>query len=885
VIPLRAWFLRVAGLMHKDRRDRDLSVELESHLQFHIEDNLRRGMNSQEARRQALVVLGGIEPAKEAYRARRGLPFLDTLWQDLRFSLRALRKNPGFAAIGVLTLAVGLGANTAIFSVVDAVLLRPLPFHEPDRLVGLWQTNSALNSEREAVSPANFLDWREGVTAFEDVVAMCYWSFDYTGKGEPENFSGELVTKDFFRLMGVTPQLGRAFLAEEYEPGHEHVALLSHGLWQRRFGGDPGIVGQTISLRDESYTVVGVLPADFHLQWLGQDREVFAPMPITPQLRQLRTANYLDVLARLKPGVTLEQARASLAATAVRLAKEYPTEDGSVGVSILPLAEELVGRIRPMLLLVAGAVGLVLLVVCANIANLLLVRGSQRGRELAIRVSLGAARWRVVRQLLTEALTLGVLGCTGGLLLARGLLKFIVELQRTGIPRLEQAGMDWQVMAFGAALSLVTALLAGLAPALHLSRGDLQSAMRRGGAGSRGGSRQGLKGFFVISEVALALTLLAGAGLLLRSLVNLLRVDPGYAREHIAVLQVYVWNRYSTPAQRAQYFEEAVRRVASVPGVEAAGAASSTPLLLGGPDESSRFSIEGHPPVRPDRQPTAIQTVATPGYFHAMGIPLLRGRLLNAFDTAESLPVVVINRTMAQRYWPGEDPIGRRITVEPLFRGAASVTCEIVGIVGDTHQWGPEERPGAEFFRPHTQDPTGSMAFVVRAGGNPSSMLKAVKDAIWSVNNKVSFYGVQTLVHLEEQTLANRRLSLLLLGAFAALAVALAAMGIYGVISYSTAQRTQEIGIRMALGAQRSQVAGMIVGEGLRMALAGVAAGLALALLLMRLLAKMLFGVGAADPLTFAGVIALLLSVALAACYLPARRATRVDPLVALRYE
>ena len=882
---LRTILHRIAGMFGRQGRERELDVELEAHLQLHAEDNLRRGMTPADARRAAIVALGGIEPTKEAVRQRRGLPFFDSLAQDLRYSLRSLRKNPGFAAIGVLTLAVGLGANTAIFSVVNSVLLRPLSFREPDRLVGLWQTNTALNAERESVSPANFLDWREAATAFEDIVAMSYWSFDYTGKGEPESFSGELVTQDFFHLLGIAPQWGRAFLAEEYQPGHEHVVVLSHGLWERRFGSDPGIVGQTISLRDEAYTVVGVLPADFHMQWLGKDREVFAPMPLTPQLRLLRTANYLDVLGRLKPGVSLEQAQASLAGTAARLAATYPTEDGSVGVSLLPLAELLVGRIRPMLLLIAGAVGLVLLVVCANIANLLLVRGSRRGRELAIRVSLGAARWRVIRQLLTEALTLCAFGCVGGLLLARWLLKLVVGLQHTSIPRLEQADMGWQVLAFGAALSVLTAVFAGLAPALHLSRGDLQSAMRQGAAGARGASRQGLKGFFVISEVALALTLLAGAGLLLRSLVNLLHVDLGYAREHVAVLQVYVWNRYSTTAQRAQYFKEAVSRVAAVPGAEAAGAASSTPLFLGGPDESSRFAIEGRPPVRPDQQPTAIQTVATPGYFQALGIPLIRGRLLNAFDSADSLPVAVINRTMAERYWKGEDPLGRRIEIQPLVRGAAGVVCEIVGIVGDTRQWGPEQRPGAEFFRPHAQEPTGSMAFVVRTAGDPAMMVKAVKDAIWSVNKKVSFYEVQTLAHLEDLSLANRRLSLILLGLFAALAVALAALGIYGVMSYSTALRTQEIGIRMALGAQRGQVAGMIVAEGLRLALGGIASGLALALGLTRLLAKMLVGVGAADPLTFAGVALLLLSVASLACYLPAWRATRVDPLVALHHE
>lgn len=885
---LWGWLVRLAAMFRRQRDEREFAAEVESNLELHVEDNLRRGLAPAEARRQALIALGGVEQTKEYQREQRSLPMLETLLQDAGFAFRMLRKNPMFTAVVVLTLALGIGVNTAIFSVMNAVLLRPLPYRDPDRLVTVWQTVISHNSELDGLSPANFLDWRNDSSAFESLAAMNYWSFDYTGKGEPESFRGELVSSGFFQLLGVAPARGRDFLAEEFEPGRDHVVLLSHGLWQRRFGSDPAIVGQTISLRDQPYLVVGVLPADFHLPWIGADREVFAPLSFNAQTRQLRTATYLMALGRLKPDVTLDQARAMLSAIALRLARQYPTEDGSVGVAIRPLAAQMTGRIRPLLLLVSGAAGLVLLIGCANVANLLLVRGSQRGRELAIRASLGAARSRVVWQLLTESFILCAAGCAGGLLLARWSLKFILGIQHSEIPRIAQTSMDSRVLLFGVILALLTGVVFGLVPALRLSRTNLQAAMRRRIGDGAHGSRQGLKGFFVVSQVALALTLLVGAGLLLRSLVNLLNVDPGYSGDHVVALQVYAWARYTTNEQRIVLFQDAVRKVSAVPGVQAAGAASSLPLLQGGPDESFHFSIEGRP-LRPDQQPTAIQTVVTPGYFAALGVPLIRGRLFSEFDTADSPLVVVINQTMARRYWPDEDPVGKRVGVQ-IFTSYNSklnppASCEIVGIVGDTRQWGPEIRPGAEFFQPHTQVPFGGMAFVVRASGDPFQRVNEIKQAIRAVDPKMTFYEVRTLADLRDGFLANRRLSLGLLAGFAALALALAAIGIYGVISYSTAQRTQEIGIRMALGAQRSNVLAAILAAGMRMIFAGIAAGCLISLFLSRLVAGLLFGVGAADPLTFTGVSALLFLVAVAACYLPARRATRVDPLVALRYE
>ncbi len=884
---LRAWFQRLAGLFHRERRDRELAEELESHLQMHIEDNVRSGMSPKEARRNALIKLGGVEQTKEIYRDQRGVPVLENFIQDLRYGARMLRKNPGFTLVAVLTLALGIGANAAIFSVVDAVLLRPLPYRDPAQIMTVWQNSPRRQIVDGRVSPANFLDWKNRNIVFQDLVAMTYWNLDYAGKGEPELFLTELVSKDFFNMLGVRAEIGRTFLPEEYEPGRDKVIVLSHGLRERRFGSDPNVIGQKITFSVGDFVIAGVLPADFTLPWIGREREIFVPLTFTPEEQKVRGDDYLHVLGRLKPGISVEQARAAMAPIATRLAEEYPTENAGAGIAIVPAMEKTVGKVRPMLLALLTAVGLVLLTGCVNVANLLLARGSSRQREMAIRIALGAGRARLMRQLLTESFLLTVLGCGGGLLLAGWSARLLVALQPGDIPRLKGATIDSRVFLFAVGISLLTALIFGLAPSLQASRADLQGSLKESGdrAGT-GASRRGLRSALVVTEVTLAVVLLVGAGLLIRSFINLINVNPGYVSDHVIGLQVFVWDRYSTPDLRRAYFEQAIQNVAALPGVEHVGVVAPLPMLLGSPRRPIQLGIEGRAQVRPDQRPAALQSVATPGYFAAMGIPLLRGRLFDSSDRRDSKPVVLINQKMAQTFWPGEDPIGKEISLsQSQGSPAPPLKCEIVGIVGDVRQFGPEGAPMSEFFRPHAQEPSGSMAFVVRTGTDPMSLLKPIEGAIWQANKSIPFYAVNTMRQLLENSWANRRFSVVLLAGFALVALVLAMIGIYGVVSYSTAQRTREIGIRMALGAQRQDVMGMVVGQGMRLVLIGVAAGIVGALFMGRLLSTLLFGVSSLDPVTFFAVGLVLILVALTACYIPARRAMRVDPMVALRYE
>ncbi|MGH9702636.1 MAG: ADOP family duplicated permease [Candidatus Acidiferrales bacterium] len=884
---LRAMLVRLSGLFGRERRDADLAAEMESHLQMHMDDNVRAGMSAAEARRRALMQLGGVEQAKEIYRDQRGFPVVENFLQDLRYGARMLRKNPGFTLVTVLTLALGIGANTAIFSIVDAVLLRPLPYRDPARVMTVWQSLPRRQIVDGRVSPANFLDWKARNTVFQDLAAITYWNLDYAGQGEPETFLAELVSKDFFNLLGVRAAVGRTFLPEEFESGRDKVIVLSHGLWERRFGGDPNVIGRKITFSTGDYVIAGVLPADFTLPWLGREREVFAPLAFTPDDQKVRGDDYLHVMGRLKPGVTVEQARAAMAPVAARLAEEYPTENAGVGINVVPVLEKTVGKVRPMLLALLAAVGLVLLTGCVNVANLLLARGSSRQREMAIRIALGAGRARLMRQLLTESFLLAAMGCAGGLLFARWSAQLLVALRPGDIPRLSGTMIDSRVFLFAVGISFFTALIFGLAPSIQVSRADLQGSLKEsGGRAGAGAGRKGLRSALVVTEMTLAVMLLVGAGLLVRSFVNLIHVNPGYISDRVIGLQVFVWDRYSTPDLRRSYFEQAIQNVAALPGVEHVGAVSSLPLLLGSPRRPVSFGIEGRAPVRPDQRPAALEGLATPGYFGAMGIPLLRGRLFDSSDRRDSRPAVLINQTMARKFWPGEDPVGKEISLSGSQGGAASrIKCEIVGIVGDVHQTGPESSAAAEFFRPHAQDPSGSMAFVVRTNSDPMLLLKPIEGAIWQANSTIPFYTVNTLRQLLENSWSNRRFSVVLLGGFALLALILAMIGIYGVVSYSTGQRTREIGIRMALGAQRGDVMGMVLGQGMRLVLLGVAVGIVGALVMGRLLSSLLFGVSALDPVTFFGVGMALILVTLAACYIPARRAMCVDPVIALRYE
>ena len=803
---------------------------------------------------------------------------MNTLLQDLRYGLRVLLKRPGFALVTVLTLALGVGANTAIFSVVNGTLLRPLPYRDAERVMTLWQNDVKAGKERDDVSPANFADWRERAESFEEMAAVEPYGHNLTGQGEPENFRSWLASEGFFRVMGADALHGRTFLPEEHQPNAPRAVVLGHGLWQRRFGGDVGLVGRTLLLNGRPHTVVGVMPPEFDYP---AGRELWAARAVTERERQDRGSSYWQVVGRLKAGVTAEQARAEMDSIAARLAEEHPQTNAAIKSTVVPLQEQLTGHIRPALLVLLAAVGLVLLVACANVANLLLARGMERRREFAVRNALGAARSRIARQLLTESFVLALAGGAFGVLLSRWLVDLILAFTPEGLLGTERLGLDWRVASFAVGATALTAVLFGLLPSLQFSKPDLAGALKetqRTAAGGTAGLR--VRNALVVAEIATALVLLVGAGLLVRSFVELLRVDPGFAADKIAALEVHVWARYRTPEQRRNFFDEATERLRALPGVEGAGAVSSLPFVL--MDSNTPFDIEGRPAPPAGEGPSAYAITATADYFGAMNIPLREGRPFSQADREDTTPVVLVNETMARRHWPGESPVGQRIS---FGEGEERGTFEVVGVVGDVRHEGLDSQPRSEFFLTHAQDSSGSMIFVVRAKGDPQAILQAAKKEVWAVNRDVAFSQAVTVNQLVSKSLGERRFTLLLLSSFAALALALAAVGIYGLVSFTTGQRTHEIGVRVALGARPRDITGMILRQGLWLALAGVGAGLVAAFALTRFLRQMLFGVSATDPATFALPALLLCLVALAACYLPARRATRVDPMEALRYE
>jgi putative ABC transport system permease protein len=805
---------------------------------------------------------------------------METLLKDLRYAMRMLVRKPGFTAVAVLTLALGIGANTAIFSVVNGVLLRPLPYLDSNRIVTFHQSNPKGGIAREDVSPANFLDWRDRSRSYSEVAAAEPFGMSLTGAEEPEAWRVWRVTTGFFEILGVNALYGRTFLREEYQPGNQRAVIVGHRFWQRRFGADPNLVGQTLTLNGQPHTVVGIMPPGFEYP---SERDIWTPKVMREEDRQVRGTSYLKVLGRLKPGVTVEQAQAEMNTVASRLAQEYPQTNAEVGAVVVTLPEQLVGHVRPALLMLLCAVALMLLIACANVANLLLARASTRRKEFAIRAALGARRSRLTMQLLTESALLAMLGGVGGVWLASWGIDAIIALSPVNLPRVGEIGIDLRVLLFALGVSALTALIFGLAPTVQFSRTDLQEFLKEGGRTmSTGFARARLRNLLVVLEVALALMLLIGAGLLARSFVRLSQIDPGFTADKALALEVHVWGRARTPEQRAAFFEQSLQGISALPGVEAAGAVSALPFHDHSIDLKSEFTIEGRAAPAAGQEPIAYATVATTDYFRAMGIPLRRGRLFTPFDNRDAPPVVMVGETMAERFWPGEDPVGRKITVR--FLGEQK-TREIVGVIGDVRHTGLDSEPRPELFLPHLQEPYGSMTYIVRTGGDPLTLLPAVKREVWAVSRTQPFSSVATMEQLVSRSLGERRFSLLFLLTFAAIALALAGVGIYGLISFNTSQRTHEIGVRMALGAERRDIFKLVIGQGLALTLIGVGLGLLAAFALTRYLASLLYGVTATDPLTFAAVSLLLISVALAACYLPARRAVKVDPMEALRYE
>ena len=807
--------------------------------------------------------------------------------QDIRYALRIFVRNPSFTFVVVLTLALGIAANTAIFSVVNGVLLRDLPFAESDRIVTLFENNTVDGIERDDVSPANFLDWRDRQQSFEQLAFANPYSLDYVAEGEPVSLRAALVSRGFFDILGAQPMHGRVFAADEYDDGRNNVVLLSHSLWQRRFGGDPSIIGKTLTLDEQPMIVVGVMKPDFRLHFLEVDEEIWAPQALTEDLRQQRKATYLNVIGRLKPGVTLEQARADMAGIARNLGVEYPATNSGLGVTAITLPEHLKGKWRLALWILLGAVGFVLLIACTNVANLLLARGADREREFAIRAAIGAGRSRLLRQLLTESLLIALLGCGAGIFLARWCIHLIVALNPGDIPRIEQVGVDGPTLVFVTTVGLVTAVLFGIAPALKFSKPDLQRGLKEAAttfSSSLTGHR--LRNGLVVTEIALAVVLLIGAGLLVRSFVSLVNVDPGFAVDRIASLQAFIWGRYTTPDKRAAYVNETLKRIQEMPDVEAAGITTALPMLESSTTTSVPLTVDGQPPRPAGQEPMAQANTATGGYFQAIGMRLLRGRVFDQFDDGSSLKVAVINDTMAQRYWPNEDPVGRTFTLRSGGRSQPGpLTLQIVGVVNDVRQDGLDKPTRPEFYRPHAQSPSGSLIYVIRTRNDATTLIPALRESIWKTSPDQPFYSVTTMDQLVSDSLKARRFNLALLGAFAGLALMLALTGVYSVMSFVTRQRTHEIGVRVALGASARDIARLVLGHGLRLVIAGTLIGAVVAFALTRLMSALLFGVTTTDPMTFAVVIVALPLAALLACYAPARRATKVDPLVALRYE
>ncbi|HVG22311.1 MAG TPA: ABC transporter permease [Blastocatellia bacterium] len=814
---------------------------------------------------------------------------METLLQDLRYGIRMLAKKPAFTAVAVLALALGIGANTAIFSVVNTVLLKPLPFKDPDQLMMVWEDNTKLGFPKDTPAPANFVDWKDQNQVFDGMAAIATQTFNLTGVGEPEKLEGLRVSANFFPLLGVEPSLGRSFLPEEDLPQGERVVIISHGLWQRRFGSDASIIGRPLTLNGQSYTVVGVLSKDFRFpdpfQSATEESAIWVPLAFSSEEASNRGGHYLFVYARTKPGVTQKQAQADMDTIAARLQQQYPDTNKSVGAVVTSLHEQVVGDIRPALLILLGAVCFVLLIACANVANLLLARAAARQKETAIRTALGASRPRLVGQFLTESLLLAGLGGIVGLLLAAIGMRVLVALMPATLSQAKDVNIDAKVLGFTLLVSLLTGVIFGLAPALQASRPDLNESLKEGGKGTAGVARARLRGLLVISEVALALVLLIGAGLLINSFLRLRSVDAGFNAANLLTMKVVLPRlKYPDPVKRTAFYDEMLRRIQSLPGVQSAGVITNLPLTFRG--NNAGVTIEGRPEPAPDERPIVITRAISPDYFRTMNIPLLKGREFSPHDTPDAVGVVVIGETTARQFWPGEDAIGKRIKLGPF--NSDEPWLSVVGVAKDVRQFELDIDPKPQVYFPYSQMTYTFLAprdLVVRTAGDPLSLASAVRGEVWAVDKDQPVSNISTMEQILSNSVARQRFNMLLLAIFAGVALLLAAVGIYGVISYSVTQRTHEIGIRMALGATSSDVLKLVVWQGLKLVSVGVVIGLSSAFVLTRLMQSLLFGVSATDPVTFASISAALVAVAMLASYIPARKATKVDPMVALRYE
>ncbi len=877
------------SLFRKEQVDRELDEELRAYQEMATEEKMKQGMNPNAALRAVRLERGSVEIAKEIVCSGGWEFFVETCWQDLRFGLRMLRKNPGFTAVAVLTLALGIGANTAIFSVVHSILFRPLPYRDPDRLVWIGDTDKKIQTggveiTQGVVTSETYQDWARHPGPFESLAAYVaffnFGSVNLTGRGEPERLTGIEVSQSLFPLLGVDAEIGRVFQPGEDQPGAAPVALLTNGFWRRRFASDPNIVGQAITLNERASVIAGVLPASFDFTSVfspGARLDVFVPLILDNNSRE--SGHYLGVLGRLQPGVQLPAAQQQMEAL---VRQERARDPDSVdGVWLVPLQTRVVAGVRSSLLVLFGAVTFVLLIACTNLVNLLLARGASRRKEIAVRAALGAGQFRLVLQLLTESIVLALIGGLIGLGLALVGVPWLSRLTTIPIPRLTDSRVDSWTLAFALLASLSTGVLVGLFPALRAHECDVNDALKDATRGSTGGKHR-LQQSLVVLEIGLSLVLLVGAGLLVRSFWNLLQVNPGFRPEGVMAARIDPGDKYGRgfdPGHEngrglVNFFNEVLQRVSTVPGVEAAAYSDTLPL-----DRDRIWSLLPKGSMfKPEDAPGVFVHVITPDYFRVMKIPLQHGRAFNEHDTADSPGVVIVNQTLAQRLWPNENAVGQ-------MAKSGERWLQVIGVVGDVRHSGLDKNAGLEMYLALPQYPFSFMDLVVRSRVKPEALAPAIRQAVWQVDPSQPVEHLRTLVQLVDTALSPRRFSMWLLIAFAASALLLAAIGTYGVMAYSVAQRTNEIGIRLALGAQRRDVLRLVVGQGAVLALIGVTAGVAGALGLTRFLSGLLYDVDPSDPITIIAVAVLLMLVALLACYLPARRAMRVDPMVALRYE
>ncbi len=883
---VRILISRCAGFFGKGKLDEDLDEELRTHIDFAVEENVRRGMSEQEARTNALREFGGMTQTREQYRIQRGLPILETMLQDIRFGFRQLSKSRGVAATSILTLAFGIGATTSIFSVVKAVLLAPLPYKDPGRIVAVWTTNPARGGEPLPSTPGDFAIWKQRSGVFETLALSYDDEMTLTGKGEPQLLIGYAVSANYLRILGVAPQIGRLYTDQEDKPGGPKVVLLSNHLWRTTFQSDPEIVGKAITLDGSSYTVLGVMPRGFDYP---TSVEIWVPAAIAPAAFDDFSHTYVRILGRLRPGISIAEAQKTLNAVEAETAIAHPTTDSGNRVVLVPLREQLNGDIRKPLLILMGAVLLVLLIACANTAGLALVRNTQRQKEIAVRLALGATRQRLLRQFVTESLLLAANGGAAGIALTMAGTRFLLglfpnDVANLNIPKVTQIPINDGVLLFALAITLLTGFLFGIVPVLNAVRINADATINeseRGSTASRHSSFS--RSVMVVGEIALALMLLTGAGLLVASFRKVVNSNLGFQPDHVLSLQLFLPpDRYprSDQTKRIRFVEGVVNRLSALPGVKSAAATNFLPLT--GFWGTTTFLLPGEAPPKDGQTPEADNRVITPGYLRTMGIPLIRGRDFSAADRTNALHVAMINQTLAREFFPNKDPVGEKLNL-----GSAEQPdwWRIVGIVGDVKAFGQDQPTHTDIYRPFAQQPYSLVAFTLRTETEPASMVKSSKEALWSVDPNLPVFRAVPMDLLAKQTLAIPRASSALISAFAGLALLLACIGIYGVMSYAVAQRTREIGVRMALGARRGDVLIMMMVEGARLTLLGITIGLAGALASARLLASLLFEVTAINPLIFSLAAALLIAIAMAAAWLPARNAASIDPMQALRAE